>query len=265
MYDRCGKCLLESDPLFDSCVGCDGVVNSGKTNNPCGYCIFTNESDFSTYGQDCNGTCNGDAIYDRCGQCLLESDPSFDSCVGCDGILNSGKASNPCGYCILSNTTNFTTYGTDCRGVCDTSGSYHKDECGNCTKISGDSWNSCFGCDGVAYSNATWRCGVCAYIYSYEYNHACDSYHNATVTTSSSSFNAVTAIIIIIAVVLCVVVIAGVIIYRLWKRQKDVDASFNKILQNYQVMEDTNVKKSKPSKQYKTVEQVPDDEDTTTL
>jgi len=245
--DLCGQCLLESDPLFDSCVGCDGIANSGKKTNPCGFCISSTLANFSTYGQDCTGVCNGNKVYDLCGQCLLQSDPSFDSCVGCDGIANSGKKTNPCGYCISSNMKNFTTYGQDCSGTCNGNKIY--DRCTQCLLQSDPSFDSCIGCDGVAYSNASWICGVCAIKGSYTYNHACDTTTNITVakvTDNSGTITVMTTIIIVVVVVaLIVVLLCGYVIYRLWKRQQQVDANFKALAQNYQVMEETSGKKKK--------------------
>ncbi|ETO33163.1 hypothetical protein RFI_03944, partial [Reticulomyxa filosa] len=84
--DKCGQCLPSDDESFDDCVGCDGVAFSGKKINPCGFCLQNNSSNFATYGRDCNDTCNGQHAIDSCGQCLSQSDPSWDSCVGCDGV-----------------------------------------------------------------------------------------------------------------------------------------------------------------------------------
>jgi hypothetical protein len=47
-----------------SCIGCDGLVNSGKELDAC-------------------GVCNGDGL----------------SCAGCDGAPNSGKSIDNCGVC----------------------------------------------------------------------------------------------------------------------------------------------------------------------
>ncbi|ETO05633.1 hypothetical protein RFI_31762 [Reticulomyxa filosa] len=128
--DKCGQCLPSDDESFDDCVGCDGVAFSGKKINPCGFCLQNNSSNFATYGRDCNDTCNGQHAIDSCGQCLSQSDPSWDSCVGCDGVVNSGKQYNPCNHCMNASLPNFDTYGKDCNGVCD--GGYIVDRCGQC-------------------------------------------------------------------------------------------------------------------------------------
>jgi hypothetical protein len=43
LRDVCGVCMKRSDPLFhqlfnQTCIGCDGVINSGKVVDPCGVC-----------------------------------------------------------------------------------------------------------------------------------------------------------------------------------------------------------------------------------
>jgi len=157
LNDSCGQCLPVSSSLWNDCVGCDGQPYSNKTTdckgvcggiymiNTCGYCIPSVWANFSTYGTDCNGTCDGSKMIDRCGQCLLQSDSSFDSCVGCDGVVNSTKTTNVCGYCIPEKWSNFTTYGQDCSGVCD--GSKIIDRCGHCLLASDPDFDSCIGCD----------------------------------------------------------------------------------------------------------------------
>jgi len=75
--DICGVC----DGDGKSCLGCDGVPNSGKVNDACGHC-------------------GGDGKYDQCGACLSPSSPGFGTtCLGCDGVLHSGKVQDKCNVC----------------------------------------------------------------------------------------------------------------------------------------------------------------------
>ena len=41
LYDSCGKCLAPTDPLFDSCVGCDDVAWSKLEDDRCDICNGT--------------------------------------------------------------------------------------------------------------------------------------------------------------------------------------------------------------------------------
>lgn len=101
VVDACGACLTVSDPLFDACVGCDGVAYSGATPdceqhcqgtyevNACGYCLDPNNYHsremFDEYGTDCKGICEGEHYEDQCGECLAPSDPAWDACLEEDG------------------------------------------------------------------------------------------------------------------------------------------------------------------------------------
>ena len=51
--DRCGQCLVKTDPNFDDCVGCDGIPYSGSIS-------------------DCMDICNGPYKF-KCGACLNSS------------------------------------------------------------------------------------------------------------------------------------------------------------------------------------------------
>ncbi len=37
--DKCGNCLLPSDPSWNGCLGCDGVANSNWKLNSCFECV----------------------------------------------------------------------------------------------------------------------------------------------------------------------------------------------------------------------------------
>eukprot|EP01084_Bolivina_argentea_P272509 464005_1 len=83
--DECGECLSPDDESANSCLGCDGVANSEKEYNECGYCVLSTSPDFDDYGKDCNGTCPSsirDTHYvDECGNCLLTSDSAWNDCI----------------------------------------------------------------------------------------------------------------------------------------------------------------------------------------
>jgi hypothetical protein len=68
--DACGVCGGGNT----TCLGCDGVPNSGKAS-------------------------------DQCGSCLVPSDVDFDSCVGCDGVAWSGERLDVCGVCAGDNSS----------------------------------------------------------------------------------------------------------------------------------------------------------------
>lgn len=184
--DRCGQCLLRSDPKWESCVGCDGIPFSGYVYNDCHKCMSPNASDFNTFGKDCAGICNGNHQMDACNQCLLTSDSKWDNCVnptknntcdgsssywridqcgnclriddpnynkacmGCDGVPNSGYKLNPCHFCMLANASDFNVKGKDCAGECN--GMHKLDDCNQCLLRSDQKWDNCVGCDGTPFS-----------------------------------------------------------------------------------------------------------------
>jgi hypothetical protein len=107
LTDRCGQCLSsENSAQWDSCVGCDGVPNSGKKVNICGYCLSTSDSDFSTYGMDCNQNCNGGFVVDSCGNCLSPSSEEYNSCKYSTGSSDS-KASTSLTLVIILSVIGF--------------------------------------------------------------------------------------------------------------------------------------------------------------
>jgi len=75
--DACGVCGGDGK----SCMGCDGVPNSGKELDAC-------------------SVCGGTGSFDKCGMCLQADQPYRDRmCAGCDGLPNSGKVKDACGVC----------------------------------------------------------------------------------------------------------------------------------------------------------------------
>ena len=64
---------------------------------------------------------------------------------------------------MYSYSSNFSTYGEDCRhdGSC-SDGTYMIDDCGYCRWIYSSEWNNCLCCDGIVNSGKIWNpCGKC--------------------------------------------------------------------------------------------------------
>jgi len=139
----------------------------------------------------------------------------------------------------------------DCRNICDITGLYQLDKCNNCLLLSDENWDSCVGCDGIANSNTTWKCGKCVALNSIDYEHACDNNSTGSINNSSKTSSiTMTMILIIISIAAFILfVIIGYIVYRLWKQQKDVNTNFQSILSTYQMMDERKIKKSKETKQ----------------
>jgi len=100
--DACGLCLPINNPQYNkSCMGCDGVPNSGVKVDPCGVCAGSGSLDKCQRCLQPNDPLRVDnGGYDACGVCLSYSDPRFNkSCAGCDGIPNSGMQRDDCGVC----------------------------------------------------------------------------------------------------------------------------------------------------------------------
>ena len=122
--DVCGVCGGDNS----SCVGCDGVPNSGKRHDECGVCGGSNHC------LDCRGIVNGTHRVDACGNCLP---PVFT----CSGGMRAGHACEHDGDCFDS------LCGTKWPGE-------HVQP--------GAEWNACVDCAGKV--NGTARqdsCGVC--------------------------------------------------------------------------------------------------------
>ena len=93
VLDECGECNGGNT----SCLGCDGVPNSGLELDDCGVCGGSNVCDCPGYPEgtvmDCAGQCDGDAILDDCSICNGNN-----STYGCDGqCLN--HVEDACGVC----------------------------------------------------------------------------------------------------------------------------------------------------------------------
>ena len=84
-----------------SCMGCDGVPNSGKVRDVCGVC----DGD-GTSCMGCDRVPNSRKVLDACGVCGGKNA----TCTGCDGVPNSGKVVDSCGTCGGSDQTCPSTY-----------------------------------------------------------------------------------------------------------------------------------------------------------
>lgn len=180
--------------------------------NPCGYCYNKDNSDWSTYGQGCDGVCNSHYDTDDCGICRSVYSSEWNGCVGCDGVVRSGKEWNPCGKCIVNTTSNFDTYGMDCNGTCD--GSAETDRCGQCLLPSSPEWN---GCVPSTTAYIIYEPGV--------------SNNNETKSLSA-------AIVAIGVIAFIVILIAGIVIYKLYKKQQQQSKQFENILKTYTLMDE---------------------------
>eukprot|EP01083_Nonionella_stella_P128787 390331_1 len=170
--DECGVCLQLSSHEWNSCIGCNGLINTtydckgtcGGTYaiNPCGYCKDTRHHEFLTFGVDCEGGCSTTLRRDECDNCLEESSTEWNNCLGCDLKPNSNYKLNPCGRCILFTDPNWNNYGKDCTGNCTTVRGMHEiDSCGQCLLPSSTEWDSCIGCDGEDSDYTLNPCGRC--------------------------------------------------------------------------------------------------------
>tara|TARA_B100000579_G_C22841224_1_gene861649 strand:+ start:54 stop:737 length:684 start_codon:yes stop_codon:yes gene_type:complete len=93
LIDECGICEGNNS----TCLGCDGIPNSGLTIDECGVCGGTNVCDCPGYPEgtimDCLGQCSGTATIDDCGIC-----EGNNAIYGCDGqCLN--HIDDICGEC----------------------------------------------------------------------------------------------------------------------------------------------------------------------
>lgn len=125
-----------------SCLGCDGVPNSGATVDICGVCGGT-----GIVCLDCEGVPFGSATRDKCGICNGDNS----ACVDCAGIPNGSGVEDACGVC---NGDNMAC--ADCAGVPNGPSVY--DACDVCD--GGDA--SCADCNWVPHGTAVRdEYGVC--------------------------------------------------------------------------------------------------------
>eukprot|EP00457_Paulinella_chromatophora_P002143 gb/GEZN01002147.1/.p1 GENE.gb/GEZN01002147.1/~~gb/GEZN01002147.1/.p1 ORF type:complete len:777 (+),score=18.07 gb/GEZN01002147.1/:24-2354(+) len=167
--DVCGNCLSPSSPLFDTtCLGCDGVPNSGKKLDVCGLCDGRGDYDAC---HRCLQPGDPDRIepgrggFDACGKCFAYSNPLYNkTCVGCDNVPRSGKVVDACGICGGDGSWDACFHcfqSNDMRRVDPGKGGF--DACGECRLYTDPGFNkSCAGCDGIPFSDARRdKCGVC--------------------------------------------------------------------------------------------------------
>jgi hypothetical protein len=73
-----------------SCLGCDGIPNSGKVPDVCKVCGGNGKSCLG-----CDGVPNSGKVLDACNICGGDGK----SCAGCDGVSGSGLKNDICGVC----------------------------------------------------------------------------------------------------------------------------------------------------------------------
>jgi len=90
VVDSCGIC-----GGFDACYGCDSVPYSGAVYDVCDVC---NGDGLSCLG--CDGFPMSNTVKDACGVCKGDNS----TCAGCDGVPNSHKVIDSCGVCNGNNS-----------------------------------------------------------------------------------------------------------------------------------------------------------------
>ena len=96
-FDCAGECGGDDS----TCVGCDGVANSGLVLDECGICDGENNFTTTTIPgpeQDCLGECGGTAVVDECGEC---NGGGFQQQCGCG---TPGEFGIPSGFCDCEST-----------------------------------------------------------------------------------------------------------------------------------------------------------------
>jgi len=193
----CGGICNRCDDYGTCCdgqIGCDGVCDSGKVNDYCGWCGGSGQNDCDCgYGlvYGCDNVCNSGAVYDYCGACggSGQNDcdcagfgyDSYGTCcyygtIGCDGNCNSGLVYDYCGACGGSGQNDCDCgYGPvyGCDNICDSGKVY--DYCGAC---GGSGQNDCdcvygpvYGCDNICDSGKVNDCaGNCDGNDTYQYD-----------------------------------------------------------------------------------------------
>ena len=150
--DQCGICGGDST----TCAGCDGVPNSGKRIDECGICMSAGPA-FSMSCAGCDDVPNSRKTFDACGVCGGSS-----GCVGCDGVAESGKIFDDCNVCGGDNTaceTNFCDPSDLYKSQTDST--YNRKVWDACNVCGGDG-TTCVDCDGVPNGNKiNDQCGIC--------------------------------------------------------------------------------------------------------
>jgi hypothetical protein len=139
------------DACFNNAWGCDGVCDSGLTNDQCGVCGGDNSS-----CADCAGIPNGDSELDYCGNC--DNDSSNDCTQDCDGVWGGVVVEDSCGVCNGNGECPCVT-GPDSCDCCCGEGEF-QDDCGACHTDPADACQ--VDCSGQPGGDATQdQCGVC--------------------------------------------------------------------------------------------------------
>ncbi|KAH3759353.1 exocyst complex subunit 4 [Pelomyxa schiedti] len=124
------------------CYGCDGIKDSYKIVDDCGFCVLPAEADACV---DCKGVPFGIAVWDRCGKCGGDGM----TCLDCTNTPNGTAIVDACGVCGGDNGT--------CFGCDSTPSGLTYDLCGVC---GGN--NTCLDCQQVPFGNKTLdNCSVC--------------------------------------------------------------------------------------------------------
>ena len=120
-----GRFSSSTSTLLATRLGCDDVVNSGKTHDSC--CVCGGDGAGCV---GCDAVLGSNALYDGCNECNGEGT----QCLGCDAIPWSMTVTGSCNECISSDASPPPLHSLsfrDCAGVC--YGTAALDECGDCT------------------------------------------------------------------------------------------------------------------------------------
>jgi len=139
--DICGVCGGDGT----SCLGCDGIPDSGLEFDACGVC--DGEIEDPALCPDCAGVIDGSSVEDACGVC--NGDDS--TCTDCNGVVNGSSKLDRCHVCNGDGNSCIDCYGQ-------LYGTAKYDICGVCNGV-GD---TCDDCDGIAGGGKVVdACGVC--------------------------------------------------------------------------------------------------------
>ncbi|XP_041465073.1 uncharacterized protein LOC121415809 [Lytechinus variegatus] len=143
---ECGSCKGESTATT---VDCNNDCNGTAYRDACQVCVGGNtgvDEDFSASSLNCLGLCDDRYILNDCDECVPNTLGTIFSTKDCNHECKGLAIINECGYCVGGSTNRPADTGLT--------------ECGVCNTTSDPEF--CFGCDGVAYSEATTdACDVC--------------------------------------------------------------------------------------------------------
>lgn len=138
--DKCGECRYQSDPEFNACVDCRGIINGTYRIDDCGVCRNSLDASFGNCSQP--ESCPSPALVDMCGSCLLPGSPGWDVCVDCKGVPFGEHAVDLCGNCLLRNSTEWNSCPRlGCDLVLDSG--FRFDDCGMCRSPLDPNFDSC--------------------------------------------------------------------------------------------------------------------------